>query len=552
MTMRASSVAETEVHAAQPAAGDAVSAPRASVGRYKPLSIRILLSAASLLFLFLVIGLGAFSMQRLRDVDLVSDEIRNQWLQDIRLIGDLNNYMSDYRTAEGTHLLASTQLELESSDKDIATLDSQLIKAQHSFDVLPHEKAERRLFDDFTRQWAAYQAIAARVLAMSRSGQNPEAIALYMGGSRGAFDLASDTLGSLTEQTVAKARDASARAAGAYVQDRRLIITAMSIAICLVLVTIIYIIRSVSRPLLGLARAMHAIAAHDTEVAISGVLRDDEIGEMARSVEIFRRNAVALGKSQRQLIEQTVALERTLEKERRVTDQQRNFVSLTSHEFRTPLTVIDAQAQRLIKLKEKLNPDDVLHRATRIRKAVTRLTAIMDSLLGASLLLDGQAVFRPSNLDPTALLQEVCQLHRETTRGADVREDLVGLPAAVKGDAKLLFAMFSNLVSNAVKYSAVGSPVQLIARGDGGDGLLVSVIDSGIGIPERDRSRLFDRYFRGANALGVPGSGVGLHLVAMVLKLHDGLIEVDSRENVGSTFTIRLPCRDSSGLTRLQ
>ncbi len=73
-----------------------------------PRAIRILLSAASLLFLLLMIGLGVFSMQRLSDVNRVSDEIRNQWLQDIRLIGDLNNYMSDYRTGEGTHLLSNT------------------------------------------------------------------------------------------------------------------------------------------------------------------------------------------------------------------------------------------------------------------------------------------------------------------------------------------------------------------------------------------------------------------------------------------------------------
>jgi len=509
--------------------------------RFKPLSIRILLSAASLLFLSLVIGLGAFSIQRLRDVDLVSDEIRNQWLQDVRFIGDLNNYMSDYRTGEGTHLLAATNRDIDASDKDIAYLDSQLIKAQRSFELLPHDSAERRLYDDFTRQWAAYQLIAARVLALSRAGKKPDAINLYMGESRRAFDLASDTLGRLTGQTVDKARDASARAAGAYVQDRRLIVTAMSVATCLVLVTIMYIIRSVSRPLLNLSRSMHALAAHDTSVGILGVQRGDEIGEMARSVEVFRSNALALAKSQRQMIEQTVALEETLENERRLTAQQRNFVSLTSHEFRTPLTVIDAQAQRLIKLKDRLSPDDVLHRATRIRRAVTRLTGIMDSLLGASLLLDGQPVFRPSNVDPTALLQEVCQLHRETTRGANIREDFADLPPCIEGDPKLLFAMFSNLISNSVKYSAVGSLVELIARNDGSQGLMISVRDSGIGIPERDRSRLFERYFRGTNARGISGSGVGLHLVAMVLKLHGGLIEVESIENLGSTFTIRLP-----------
>src|ERR1700721_1986711 len=476
-----------------------VSAPPA---RRAPRAIRILLSAASLLFLLLMIGLGVFSMERLSDVNRVSDEIRNQWLQDIRLIGDLNNYMSDYRTGEGTHLLSNTAAELTASETEIAELNSKVARAQRAYEALPHENSEQRLYDEFASEWTAYQKIAAQVLALSHSGVKPGAIAMYMTTSRRAFDRASDTLGRLTDQTVSKARQASERAGGAYLHDSRLIVTAMIVATCLVLATIIYITRSVSRPLLSLARRMQALASHDTNVSIPGTWRDDEI---------------------------------------RATAQQRNFVTMTSHEFRTPLTVIDAQAQRLIKLKDRLAPNDLLERALRIRSAVTRLTGIMASLLGASLLLDGQAVYRPSDFAPAALLHEVCQLHRETTRSADIREDFAELPSLMHGDRKLLFALFSNLLSNALKYSAPGDPVEVTAYRDPGENIAVRIRDRGIGIPERDRAHLFERYFRGANAVGVAGSGVGLHLVAMVLELHGGTIEVDSSEGVGSTFAVHLP-----------
>src|ERR1700687_5004918 len=121
-----------------------------------PRSIRMLLSAASLLFLVLMIGLGAFSMQRLSDVNRVSDEIRNQWLQDIRLIGDLNNYMSDYRTGEGTHLLSSTTLELAAGEDAIAGLDSRVNRAQRAYEALSHGDSERQLYDEFAHEWAAY------------------------------------------------------------------------------------------------------------------------------------------------------------------------------------------------------------------------------------------------------------------------------------------------------------------------------------------------------------------------------------------------------------
>jgi len=105
----------------------------------------------------------------------------------------------------------------------------------------------------------------------------------------------------------------------------------------------------------------------------------------------------------------------------------------------------------------------------------------------------------------------------------------------------LLFAMFSNLLSNAIKYSATGSPVYVIARAERRDGWVISVRDCGIGIVERDRAHLFERYFRGTNVASVAGSGVGLHLVALVLSLHGGSIEVESRVGVGSIFTVRLP-----------
>jgi two-component system, OmpR family, sensor kinase len=152
-----------------------------------------------------------------------------------------------------------------------------------------------------------------------------------------------------------------------------------------------------------------------------------------------------------------------------------------------------------------------------------------------------QAAYHPSEFNPAGLLHEVRQLHRDTTRGADIREEFGELPAISTGDSKLLFAMFSNLLSNAIKYSATGSPVHVIARAERRGGWVISVRDCGIGIVERDRAHLFERYFRGMNVASVAGSGVGLHLVALVLSLHGGSIEVESREGAGSTFTVRLP-----------
>ncbi len=519
----------------------AATSPRAPAARQR--SIRLLLSAAALLLLAQAVLLGAFSIARLGDVNRVSEEIRGRWLQDTRLLGDLNNYMSDYRAAEGTYLLSRTPQQLAASAQDLAQLDARVSKAQRGYEALPHDPAQQHTYIEFAQAWSAYQVFARQVVTLSQAGRQNDATVLYMTGSRHAFDLSSDLLGNLTDSTVALAREASLRAADTYRRARRLIIAAVVVVACLVTATIIYITWWVSGPMLALARRMQLLAAHDTSAGIPYTQREDEVGAMARSVAVFRDNAIALAGSQRRLLEQAAALEDALEKEKQLTARQRNFVTVTSHEFRTPLMVIDAQAQRLIKLSERLEPQDLNERAGRIRGAVQRLTGIMDSLLDASRLFDGAMTFQPVDFSPATLLHEVCQLHRDTTTGARIEEDFDAAPTAATGDPRLLFAALSNLVSNALKYSPEGSPVAVGSHADGAHDWIITVRDHGIGIADKDRSRLFERFFRGSNAGRVPGSGVGLHMVKMTVDLHGGSIQVESREDAGSTFTLRLPRR---------
>jgi two-component system OmpR family sensor kinase len=508
--------------------------------RLQPRSVRLRLYSVFALLFFLVIGLGAFGFARLSEVNRVSEVIRNHWLRDTRILGDLSNYMSDYRTAEATQLLASTPLEFAASEGEITTLGATVTRSERAYEEIAQDPSETLLYAQFAKQWTAYQEVAARVVALARTEHAAEGVLLYKTTSRRAFDLSSDTLSRLTDQTVTKAHRDSALAAATYQRARTLIVTAMLLATSLLIGVILYITRSILVPLLELATCMHGLADQNTEIAIPGVRREDEMGEMARAVAVFRDNAVALVNSQRRLIEQAAALEQGLENERRLTAQQRDFVSMTSHEFRTPLTIIDGHAQRLIKMSDRLGPADTADRGARIRSAVQRITNIMDSLLGASRVLDGHAVFHPSDLDPSALLRDACQVHRDATRGTVITEDFSSLPATINGDPKLLFHAFSNLISNAIKYSPTGSPTEVIAREELG-WLVVQVCDHGIGIPARDRERLFERYFRGGNATSIAGTGVGLHLVSMVVALHQGEVFVESLEGVGSRFVVRLP-----------
>ena len=177
-------------------------------------------------------------------------------------------------------------------------------------------------------------------------------------------------------------------------------------------------------------------------------------------------------------------LEEKLAHEHNVTQLQRNFVSMITHEFRTPLTQIDAQAQRLISLKDRLRGEDIVERAGRVRAAVARIVRLIDNLVDTSRLLDGDTglFFHAEPIDLAAVLRDACCLHRETSPGVDIVEEYGALPLPMRGDPRLLFQVFSNLLSNAIKYSPDGATVVL--RAGHSDGVTTVVVeDHGIGIP---------------------------------------------------------------------
>jgi signal transduction histidine kinase len=339
-----------------------------------------------------------------------------------------------------------------------------------------------------------------------------------------------------------RAAEASARASLTYRTARAVIALVIALAAISLIVAVRYISRVISGPLLGLATRMRSLAVGDTSVDIEGADRTDEIGEMARALAVFRANAIDLAHSQRGLVQQAAMLAEKLEAEQRLTGLQRSFVSMASHEFRTPLTVIDAHAQRLTTLKDRLSPGDIAERAGRIRGSVKAMTQVMERMLNTARLFDGDPAlyFHPTTINPAELLAQVCDLHREIAAGAWIVEHLLDLPPAMTGDPNLLLQAFGNLLSNAVKYSPDGGRIDLAAAAEG-PWLVVTVSDQGLGIPAADRAQVFERYHRGANVSGIVGAGVGLYLVKMIVDLHHGDIAVDSREGGGSRFVVRLP-----------
>jgi two-component system OmpR family sensor kinase len=510
----------------------------------RPRSLNFFLSLVFLFFFLLVTVLGLFSIERLSKFNRSSADVRDIWLPSTRFIGDLNNFTSDFRAAEGRYLLSSSK-ESAASKKEIGDLDQAVVLAQRGYEGLRHSPEISSQYAQFKQNWMEYRKVVDQVLQLHSAGRTSEAVDLYRTTSQSTYDAASDSLGRVTHLNIVSANAASDQADAAYRNALAFIGIAIVIAALLVVAARFYVKRFVSTPLLDLATGMHRLADNDTDIEIHGIQRIDEIGEMARALVVFRTNAIELMLSQRSLSQQASMLEEKLAQEQRLTQLQQDFVSMASHEFRTPLTVIDGQAQRLAKIGDRAPVGAIVERAKQIRRAVLQMTTMIDYLLNSSRLIDNgaQLYFHPHEVDLRALLQEVCHLHREIAPRSPIvqrlgTDGITTLP--VFGDSKLLFQMFSNLMSNAIKYSDDGRRIDVTADIKS-EQVVVTVQDHGIGIPQKDIAHVFERYNRGSNVSGIVGTGLGLYLVKIVVDLHGGSIAVESKEGEGSRFTVRLP-----------
>ena len=234
-------------------------------------------------------------------------------------------------------------------------------------------------------------------------------------------------------------------------------------------------------------------------------------------------------------------LRNTLERERELGELKSNFVSLVSHEFRTPLEIIMSSVDNLDRYYDRLAPAKRQHLLLTINKAVRRMAGMMEEVLVLGRLETERITFNPAELDLLAFCRRLCdEIASATSSRCHVCLDLDDSVGRVQADEGLLRHIFTNLLSNAVKYSPAGSEVMLAVRREG-DSAVFSVADRGCGIPEADQKRLFQAFHRASNVQQIPGTGLGLLIVQRCVALHRGQIQFESIEGQGTTFTVLLP-----------
>ncbi|WEZ85598.1 HAMP domain-containing sensor histidine kinase (plasmid) [Rhizobium sp. 32-5/1] len=267
----------------------------------------------------------------------------------------------------------------------------------------------------------------------------------------------------------------------------------------------------------------------------------DIVGLIGVAREITaRRNAEELRKRAHELEESSRQLKSALEQERHANELQRQFVAMASHEFRTPLAIIDGAAQRLLRRKEELSTNFVGEKSQQIRQAVGRIVELMESILSFDALDAGNVRNPPERFSLRQLLSACCQRQQDLSTRHRIVSDMVSLPDTIVADRSALDQVFTNLLSNAIKYSPNSQNV-IVKGWCEGDMVRVSVQDHGVGIDADDLPKMFERYFRARTSTGIAGTGIGLNLVKHIVESHGGRVRVESKRGEGSTFTVSFP-----------
>ncbi len=229
-----------------------------------------------------------------------------------------------------------------------------------------------------------------------------------------------------------------------------------------------------------------------------------------------------------------------LEKEKELNELKSRFVSMASHEFRTPLSTILSSASLLSRYHDPQYTEKRTKHITRIQSSVRNLVGILEDFLSLDKLEAGKIRCQPVPIELRGLLEEVIgDMELNLKKGQQIVFDFQAVDEVVL-DPNLLRNVVINLTSNAIKYSPEGSEVGIRVWTEG-DFIFIKIDDQGVGIPKEEQVHLFDRFFRAGNVTNIQGTGLGLNIVKKYLGLMKGAISFKSEEGIGSEFTVKLP-----------
>ena len=230
-------------------------------------------------------------------------------------------------------------------------------------------------------------------------------------------------------------------------------------------------------------------------------------------------------------------LSKALNKEKELSDLKSRFVSMASHEFRTPLSTILSSASLVAKYTESDEQEKRDKHIHRIKSSVSNLTGILNEFLSIGKIEDGKVQANVSEFNIKELIGSICTEMQAIARTGQVISYAHNGDEMVTLDPSLLRNIILNLLSNAIKFSPEKGWIT-VKSSVGDKAIQVTIKDSGIGISEDDQEHLFERFFRGTNATNIQGTGLGLHIVGKYIELMNGQIDFKSELEKGTEFIV--------------
>lgn len=258
---------------------------------------------------------------------------------------------------------------------------------------------------------------------------------------------------------------------------------------------------------------------------------EEQIDERTRSL----KNLVA------ELQEAKEEVSISLEKEKELGQLKSRFVSMASHEFRTPLSAVQLSAVLIEKYAQPFQNDHITKHVGKIKSAVGTLTAILNDFLSLEKLEAGKVEPAFGSFDLVKLGEEITEeMQMVAKQNQSIIYQHTGINSMVNLDQNLLKNCVVNLIANAIKYSGENTFIEFNTE-VGADKCILTVKDNGIGIPENDQKHLFEAFFRAHNTGNIPGTGLGLNIVARYTSLMNGAVEFKSKLNQGTLFILSFP-----------
>ena len=245
----------------------------------------------------LIVIQGVFSMGQLGQVNQISTDMELNWMPSVRIASDMNTNTSDYRLAEIQHILSLSDSEMAKYEKDMADVQATLDKNRNQYEKLISSPEEQKLYDEFNKQWAAYQVEHAKILGFSKSKKYEEAKVLLRGLSQTTFDAASSVLNQIIELNIKGGQTASQLGDALYDSARNWIIAGVGVAALLAISLAILLTRYIARPLGVLVGVARGVAGGDLTGRIE-VHSRDETGQLAQAmkdmVDSLKQTATAM------------------------------------------------------------------------------------------------------------------------------------------------------------------------------------------------------------------------------------------------------------------